>query len=51
MILKIIGGLLIGGVLISFLGKWIWVPIGIIVLLWLIRMGADIYWNSGDRKW
>jgi hypothetical protein len=35
----------------GLLGKWILVPVGVIVGLILIRLGADIYWwLKGDEE-
>ena len=32
--------------------KWIWVVIGIIALLYLIRLAADLWWWGKDNgKW
>ncbi len=49
MIGKLVAGALIGFLLLSILGKWILVVIGIAVTLWLIRVVADIFWYFNDR--
>ena len=45
--------IILGSVLAILIFKeWILLPIGIIILLWLIRFVADIYWGGkDDGKW
>ena len=49
MLAKIVGGVIIAMVLIGVLGRYIWILVAVIFLLWLIRLGADFYWSSQDR--
>jgi len=52
MIKKIFAVFIIFGLLISILKKWIWLVIGLIVLWFLTRWGADIFWWGKDNnKW
>lgn len=44
--------LLIISVLIAIFREWILIPIGIIVLLYIIRWLADLWWWGKDKgKW
>jgi hypothetical protein len=36
--------------IISILGGWFWYLVGLLVILWLIRMAADFYWAWKDKK-
>lgn len=46
---KILAGIL-GFILLNYiLGKYIWVPIVIVILLVLSRWIADLYWNHKDK--
>ena len=37
---------------IIILKEWVLLPIGIIILLWLIRWIADLFWSGrDDGKW
>ena len=46
---KIIGVIIIGGVLISVFRKWIFIPIIIVILLFIIRLLADLWWWGKDK--
>jgi hypothetical protein len=47
---QIIALILIGLLATGLLGRWVLIPVGILVLLVLIRLLADIYWafKGGD---
>lgn len=51
MIAKLLGSILLGALLLIVMGKWIWIPIAIIILIILIRFIADIFWAGKDRDW
>jgi hypothetical protein len=46
-------GIILGSLLaILILKEWVLVPIGIIILLFVIRFIADLYWSGkDDGKW
>lgn len=46
---KIIAGIIIIVLLGSELGNYVWIPVTIIILWYLIRWGADIYWWNKDK--
>lgn len=48
---QIIALILIGLLATGILGRWVLIPLGILVLLVLIRLIADIYWSirGGDE--
>jgi predicted lipid-binding transport protein (Tim44 family) len=49
---KLIAGIVIGIILIITLKQWVFIIIGLIVLLYLIRLVADIFWWGKDNgKW
>jgi hypothetical protein len=49
---KIIAIALLSFIAILILKEWILLPIGIIIVLWLIRLFADLYWSGKDNgKW
>ena len=49
---RLIAVLLIGALLISWLGYWVFIIPAVILLVWLIRWIADIFWWGKDKgKW
>ena len=49
---KIFGGLILFLVLLSWLEQYIWIPVALVVLWFLIRLGADLFWWGKDEgKW
>lgn len=50
-ILRIAAAVILTIVAIIVLGNWAFLIIGIIVLLWLIRILADWYWKGKDKDW
>jgi len=48
---QIIAIIIIIGVVFTILGKWVLIPIGIIVLLFIIRLLADIFWWGRDKEY
>jgi uncharacterized membrane protein YGL010W len=49
---KLAGMILAGALALYILKQWILIPIGIIIVLWIIRFVADIYWKGkDDGKW
>jgi hypothetical protein len=49
---KVLGGGILFLLGLLYLGHWIWVIIGLIIVLFLIRFGADIFWWGRDNgKW
>jgi len=50
MIYKILAGALAFILLNFILGKYIWVPVLILLILALIRWIADLYWNYKDKR-
>jgi len=49
---KTIAIIIVSVLAILILKEWVLLPIGIIVLLWLIRFFADIFWQGRDKgRW
>lgn len=51
MLNKLIGALIIIGVVISIFQEWVWIPVLLLVLLIIIRLLADLFWAGKDREW
>lgn len=52
MLMKILAVVIIAGVLISWLGVYSLIIPAVLLLLWLIRKVADIFWWGRDNgKW
>ena len=49
MIARIVAVIIIIGLIISIFGKWSLYVFGFFILLYGIRLGADIYWWWRDR--
>jgi len=49
---KILAVIILGAISIAVLRKWVLVPIGLFILIVLIRWIADLYWLGKDKgKW
>lgn len=49
---KTLAIIIVGLLATLILQEWILVPIGIVLLLWLLRKGADMFWWGKDNdKW
>lgn len=54
MLNKLIGALIVIGVAVSIFQEWVWIPVLILILLFIIRLLADVYWqfkDRGDGEW
>lgn len=52
MIGKIIAGVIVGGLLLSWFGPWVLLIPAVLLLLWLIRKIADMFWWGRDKgRW
>ena len=51
MIGKLLAVAIIFALLTVLLGKWIVVPILILIILWIIRIIADLFWMGKDKEW
>ena len=48
---KIIAVVLGFGVLTVVLGKWVLLPLGIAIIILIIRLAADLFWHGKDKEW
>jgi hypothetical protein len=48
-ITKIIAGVIVFIILYNWLGSWVLLPLGILIILVLIRWIADIYWWGKNK--
>lgn len=48
---KIIGGVLIFFTLLLIFRDWVLVPIGIFIVIVIIRLLADLFWKGKDDGW
>ena len=50
MIGRLIAMVLIGAILSSVLGKWVLIIDLILLLLWIIRLVADLFWKGRNKE-
>jgi len=52
MIRRFLAVMIVIGLALSFFKRIFWIVVGILVLLWLIRLIADLFWWGKDNdKW
>jgi len=52
MIRRFLAVMIVIGLTLSFFKRIFWIVVGILVLLWLIRLIADLFWWGKDNdKW